>query len=97
MPAKRKAATGKPARSARKPKPAAAPQRRRATPRKEAAADQVTVYCSRCGTGASTVRGGIPGGWSVGFAGGRLEYLCVACARANIRAIEGKLPEEWWE
>jgi hypothetical protein len=29
--------------------------------------------------------------------GRRLEYLCVDCAHANIRAIEGKLPEEYWE
>jgi hypothetical protein len=33
----------------------------------------------------------------MGFSGGRVEFLCPACARANIRAIEGKLPEEYWE
>jgi len=33
----------------------------------------------------------------MGFSGSRVEFLCPACARANIRAIEGKLPEEYWE
>ena len=31
------------------------------------------------------------------MSGRRVEYLCVECARTNIRAIEGKLPEEYWE
>jgi hypothetical protein len=29
--------------------------------------------------------------------GKRVEYQCGPCVRANIRAIEGKLPQEWWE
>ena len=36
-------------------------------------------------------------GWTMQMTGRRLEYLCLYCARANIRAIEGKLPEEYWE
>jgi hypothetical protein len=31
------------------------------------------------------------------FEAGRTQFLCIDCARANIRAIEGKLPEEYWE
>jgi hypothetical protein len=31
------------------------------------------------------------------FEAGRTQFLCVDCSRANIRAIEGKLPEEYWE
>jgi DNA-directed RNA polymerase subunit RPC12/RpoP len=27
----------------------------------------------------------------------RVEYICVDCSRANIRAIEGRLTEEYWE
>jgi hypothetical protein len=23
--------------------------------------------------------------------------LCLECTRANVRSIEAKLPEEWWE
>jgi hypothetical protein len=33
----------------------------------------------------------------MGIEGRRLEYLCPRCARANIRAIEGRLTEEYWE
>jgi len=39
----------------------------------------------------------MPEGWSFGVENGRVTYLCPDCARANIRAIEGKLPEEYWE
>jgi hypothetical protein len=28
--------------------------------------------------------------------GGRLRWLCAGCARNNLRAIEAKLPEEYW-
>lgn len=40
---------------------------------------------------------GIPEGWSFAVERGRVEYQCAPCVRANIRAIEGKLPQEWWE
>jgi hypothetical protein len=26
-----------------------------------------------------------------------IEFVCRDCTRRNIRSIEGKLPEEWWE
>ena len=38
-----------------------------------------------------------PEGWSFSVEEGRIRYQCVACVRANIRAIEAKLPQEWWE
>jgi len=53
--------------------------------------------CSRCGTVERCAPGGVPPGWSFSVESKRTEYLCAACARANIRAIEGKLPEEYWE
>jgi hypothetical protein len=53
--------------------------------------------CSRCGTGGKCAEGGLPPGWSVETERRRVLYLCVACARANIRAIEGRLSEEYWE
>jgi hypothetical protein len=40
---------------------------------------------------------GLPDGWSFAVEDGRTVYQCPACVRANIRAIEAKLPEEWWE
>lgn len=41
--------------------------------------------------------GGMPEGWSMAVEGKRIEYQCPPCVRVNIRAIEGKLPMEWWE
>jgi len=40
---------------------------------------------------------GLPEGWSFSVDGDRVDYQCAACLRTNIRAIEGKLAEEWWE
>jgi hypothetical protein len=28
--------------------------------------------------------------------GERMSWLCPVCARAHVRDIEGKLPEEYW-
>jgi hypothetical protein len=59
----------------------------------------VTRTCSRCGTQADGPEEGLPPGWSFGVEPGvnRITYTCPACVRANIRAIEGKLPEEYWD
>ena len=64
----------------------------------------VTRSCSRCGAQAEAPDDGLPAGWSFevesprpGREEGRMTYQCPACLRANIRAIEGKLPEEYWE
>ena len=83
MPAKK---ASKPRRARAKPAPAA-----------RAIAEPTSRTCSRCGRTESCAPGGIPPGWTVGFERKRVEYLCVDCARSNIRAIEGKLPEEYWE
>lgn len=40
---------------------------------------------------------GVPEGWSFAVEGKRMTHQCPDCVRRNIRAIEGKLPEEWWE
>lgn len=40
---------------------------------------------------------GLPEGWSLVTENRRVEYQCPTCVRANIRSIEGKLPEEYWE
>jgi hypothetical protein len=39
----------------------------------------------------------MPEGWSMVTEKGRVEFQCAECVRTNIRAIEGKLSEEWWE
>ncbi len=54
-------------------------------------------HCSRCGGPGEAPEGGLPDGWSFAVEAGRTVYQCPACVRANIRAIEAKLPEEWWE
>lgn len=56
-----------------------------------------TRSCSRCGTTAEADGDGIPLGWSMETEGKRVLYTCPDCIRRNIRAIEGKLPQEWWE
>jgi len=59
----------------------------------------VTRTCSHCGKQAEVeAEGDLPVGWSFGVEpSGRVTYTCVECTRANIRAIEGKLPEEYWD
>ena len=59
--------------------------------------DAVVRTCSACGTQASAPSDGIPEGWSMVTERKRVEYQCVSCVRANIRSIEGKLPQEYWE
>jgi len=60
-------------------------------------AEVVTRTCSRCGTTAEAPAEGLPEGWSIEVERGGVHYQCVSCVRANIRSIEGKLPEEYWE
>ena len=60
-------------------------------------AERITRTCSRCGTTEACAEGGLPPGWSMKVAAKRVEYMCPACSRANLRAIEAKLPEEYWE
>ena len=52
--------------------------------------DQVT--CSVCGTTAE----GPPLTWSMQVSERGQTWLCEACARDNLRSIEGKLDEAWW-
>ena len=41
--------------------------------------------------------GGLPPGWSLVTDERGIGYLCLDCTRTNIRSIEAKLPDEWWE
>jgi hypothetical protein len=56
-----------------------------------------TATCSYCGATADAPDHGLPAGWSLSTTNRGIERLCLTCTRTNIRAIEGKLPEEWWE
>jgi hypothetical protein len=53
----------------------------------------VLPSCSICGANADDW---IALGWTTSKDKDRVTYICPACARDNIRAIEGKLPEEYW-
>ncbi|HUS61483.1 MAG TPA: hypothetical protein VMY34_04745 [Acidimicrobiales bacterium] len=57
----------------------------------------VTRTCNQCGTQADAADEGLPEGWSFTVENDRVDYQCSPCIRRNIRAIEGKLPTEWWE
>ncbi|MCX4819243.1 hypothetical protein OG883_04845 [Streptomyces sp. NBC_01142] len=51
-----------------------------------------SVVCSHCGTVAE----GPPPTWTFSMENGTRCYYCDDCARANIRAIEGRLDQAWW-
>ncbi len=51
--------------------------------------------CSRCGVDAGDDT--LPAGWSLVTDERGVGRLCADCTRANVRSIEAKLPEEWWE
>lgn len=59
--------------------------------------EEILRTCSACGTQESAPADGLPEGWSLVTEHRRVEYQCVRCVRANIRSIEGKLPQEYWE
>jgi len=52
--------------------------------------------CSHCGAIAET-DDELPAGWSLVTDERGVGRLCLTCTRQNIRSIEAKLPEEWWE
>jgi hypothetical protein len=52
--------------------------------------------CSRCGAPPDGA-GELPAGWSLVTDERGVHLLCLECTRANVRSIEAKLPEEWWE
>lgn len=62
-----------------------------------ATAKRASRTCSRCGATASCAPDGLPEGWSFAVERRGLEYMCPDCARANLRAIEAKLPQDYWE
>jgi hypothetical protein len=53
--------------------------------------------CNRCGTVDDADEGTLPPGWSLVTDERGVGYTCTDCTRANVRSIEAKLPEEWWE
>jgi hypothetical protein len=58
--------------------------------------DVVPAVCSRCGTIAPADQPR-PLDWMTEHDARRgLTWICVKCARENVRSIEGKLDTDWW-
>ncbi len=55
----------------------------------------MAVTCRMCGTVEE--EGELPSGWSLVTDERGVGLLCSECTRTNLRSIEAKLPEEWWE
>ena len=58
---------------------------------------RMTRHCARCGSAGDGPDDGMPEGWSLDVGDRGVQYLCRACTRDNVRSIEAKLPQEWWE
>ncbi|MFI1014034.1 hypothetical protein [Streptomyces sp. NPDC020965] len=61
------------------------------TPRPTAPDAEGTV-CSRCGKVAEEASPP----WTCSMENGTRHYFCDDCARAHLRAIEGRLDSAWW-
>jgi hypothetical protein len=63
----------------------------------DVAEDDGVRACGRCGAPAPGATDGLPAGWSLATERRGVLLLCATCTRANLRAIEGRLGEEWWD
>lgn len=62
-------------------------------PRRDPSVRAESVTCARCGTVAVE----LPLTWSSSAERRGTLYYCDRCSRENLRAIEGRLDEQWWE
>ncbi|MDX3802997.1 hypothetical protein [Streptomyces sp. AK04-3B] len=56
-------------------------------------AEPRSVVCGRCGIRAAEPP---PVTWTCSVENGVRRHFCEACARENLRAIEGRLDSVWW-
>jgi len=56
------------------------------------AAEALHIACAHCGTPSETPQLT----WTCSVENGTRHYFCDNCARANLRAIEGRLDSAWW-
>ncbi|MDX3579019.1 hypothetical protein [Streptomyces sp. FL07-04A] len=56
-------------------------------------AEPPPVVCGRCGALAADPP---PLTWTCSVENGVRRHFCEACARENLRAIEGRLDSDWW-
>ncbi|HEY9367315.1 hypothetical protein [Streptomyces sp.] len=59
---------------------------------REPRTSEESFVCARCGAVAES----LPVTWTCSVENGSRRYFCDACARDNIRAIEGRLDSSWW-
>lgn len=52
--------------------------------------------CKRCGRSRADAPPAEALAWSTQNDPSGVSWLCPACARAHVRDIEGKLPDEYW-
>ncbi|MDF3298000.1 hypothetical protein [Streptomyces tropicalis] len=55
-------------------------------------ADDPALACARCGAPSD----GPFSTWTCSVEGGVRRYFCETCARAHLRAIEGRIDSAWW-
>ncbi len=55
------------------------------------------VTCERCGLEAAPAEGDPPLAWSCDRDSDGEHWVCPVCTRDNVRSIEGKLDQTWWE
>jgi hypothetical protein len=60
-------------------------------PEAEAETGPTVVLCAGCD---ETTENSL--NWVCSVEGGERRYFCESCARAHIRAIEGRLDSPWW-
>ncbi|MFG2572429.1 hypothetical protein [Streptomyces sp. NPDC048481] len=73
--------------------PAGAGQRAGGGGRGGSSSEPGGVVCARCGVQAGQPP---PLTWTCSVEHGARRFYCEACARANLRAIEGRLDSDWW-
>ncbi|MEU6670855.1 hypothetical protein [Streptomyces sp. NPDC046727] len=56
-------------------------------------AEHGRLVCAHCGTPADDPP---PATWTCSVENGIRQYICDACSRENLRAIEGRLDSAWW-
>lgn len=61
-------------------------------PDPQAAARRAPIACAWCGAMAEQP----PVTWTMQTGERGVEWMCQECTRANLRALEGRLPTEWW-
>lgn len=58
--------------------------------------EPTAAHCARCGRSRAEAPSEEALAWVMTHDKRGRSWLCPACARAHVRDIEGKLPDEYW-